>query len=253
MRIAAEAVDVTLGARDVLKGVTAHCEAGELVGVIGPNGAGKSTLLKTMSGLIAPVRGRVLLDAADLATLSRSALAHRLAYLPQSRTVHWPVTVETLVGLGRLPYAAFASDLSAADRAAVARAMADAEVTHLAQRLASELSGGELARALIARALAQEPRLLVADEPSAGLDPAHQLALFRHFRSLADGGMGVIVALHDLSAAARFCHRLVLMQHGRVLAEGAPRAVLTPDRLRQAFDVSAVCAEVDGIPVVIAQ
>lgn len=253
MRLAAEAIDIALGTRAVLKSVTAHCETGELVGVIGPNGAGKSTLLKTMAGLLMPAAGRVLFDGADLTTFSRSALAHRLAYLPQSRAVHWPVTVETLVGLGRLPYAAFAALPSAADRDAVARAMASAEVTHLASRLASELSGGELARVLTARALAQEPRILVADEPSAGLDPAHQLSLFRHLRSLADAGMGVIVALHDLSAAARFCNRLVLMQAGRVHADGPPRVVLTPELMRAAFDVSAKLTVVEGVPVVVAQ
>jgi iron complex transport system ATP-binding protein len=252
MRLEAHAINVRLGARHVLTDVTAHCAAGELVGVIGPNGAGKSTLLKTMAGLIAPSSGRVLCDGTDLTALSRGALAHRLAYLPQSRTVHWPVTVETLVGLGRLPYGAFAAELSARDRAAVDNAMAAAEVGHLTRRLASELSGGELARVLIARALAQEPRWLVADEPSAGLDPAHQLALFRHFRRLAEGGMGVVVALHDLSAAARFCHRLVLLCEGHVLADGLPREVLTPERLKAAFDMAAVVTEIDGIPVVVA-
>ncbi|MFO1171044.1 MAG: ABC transporter ATP-binding protein [Hyphomicrobiaceae bacterium] len=252
MRLETQAIDVRLGTRDVLAGVTAHCEAGELVGVIGPNGAGKSTLLKAMAGLIAPVAGRVLLDGEDIRTLSRGDLAHRLAYLPQSRTVHWPVTVETLVGLGRLPYAAFAVEPSAGDREAITRAMQTAEVTHLATRLASELSGGELARVLMARALAQEPKILIADEPSAGLDPAHQLSLFRHMRGLADSGLGVIVALHDLSAAARYCHRLVLMQAGGVLADGSPREVLTPERLSQAFDVTAVVTEIDGVPVVVA-
>lgn len=252
MKLEGHNLAVSLSGRRVLSGVSAACTAGELVGVIGPNGAGKSTLLKTLAGLIAPDNGHVLLDGADASQLSRSALAHRLAYLPQSRMVHWPVTVETLVGLGRLPFHGFAIELDEADRAAVAKALAAAQVDHLAQRLTRELSGGELARVLVARALAQEPKVLIADEPSAGLDPAHQLALFRHFRSLAESDMGVIVALHDLSAAARFCDRLVMMKDGAVLADGPPEAVLTTELLKQVFDVIAVRTEIDGIPVVVA-
>jgi iron complex transport system ATP-binding protein len=252
MRLEGHELVVVLGGRRVLSGVSAHCGPGELVGVIGPNGAGKSTLLKTLAGILRPIAGRVLVDGGDVSDLTRAELARRLAFLPQSRTVHWPVTVETLVGLGRLPYHGFALDFDEQDREAIAKALADAQVAHLAGRLASELSGGELARVLIARALAQAPRMLVADEPSAGLDPAHQLALFRHLRSLADGGMGVIVALHDLSAAARFCHRLMLMKEGKVIADAIPETVLVPSLLKQAFDVTTVLGQIDGIPVVVA-
>ena len=252
MKLQGQDLTVRLSGRQILAGVSAACDSGELVGVIGPNGAGKSTLLKTLACVTTAESGQVLLDGENARHLPRRVLAHRLAYLPQSRSVHWPVTVETLVGLGRLPYHGFAIELNEADRTAVARALADAQVGHLAKRLTSELSGGELARALVARALAQEPNILIADEPPAGLDPAHQLALFRHFRSLAEGGMGVMVALHDLSAAARFCHRLMLLKDGVVLADGRPDAVLTPELLSKAFDVTAIRGEIDGIPVVVA-
>ncbi|MEZ5923778.1 MAG: ABC transporter ATP-binding protein [Hyphomicrobiaceae bacterium] len=252
MRLEAEAVAIGLGGRQILRIVSAHVAAGELVGIIGPNGAGKSTLLKAMAGVLRPAGGRIALDGADCAGLARSEMARRVAYLPQSRIVHWPVTVETLVALGRLPYHGFAVEWDADDRVAIDRALGDLQVAHLRKRLVSELSGGELARVLVARSLAQQPRILLADEPSAGLDPAHQLALFRHLRSLAESGMGVLVALHDLSAAARFCHRLILMKDGEILADGRPDMVLTPELMRRAFDVAAVHGTVDGVPVVIA-
>jgi iron complex transport system ATP-binding protein len=165
--------------------------------------------------------------------------------------VHWALTARVVVGLGRLPYRPLGTGESDADRAAVAAALAATDAAHLADRPVTELSGGELARVLMARALAQEPRALLADEPAAGLDPAHQLTLFRHLSALAAAGRTVIVALHDLSLAARFCHSLILVHEGRTLASGTPQDVLRPEHLAAAYGISARYATLDGVPVVL--
>jgi iron complex transport system ATP-binding protein len=247
----ARAVGVWLGGCRVLDGVDLAVEAGEIVAVIGANGAGKSTLLKVMAGLIAPREGTVAVGGRPLADFDRRALAREIAYLPQERAVHWPLTVRRLVALGRLPFRAPIAGPSPDDLAAVDEAMAAMDVTAFADRPVTELSGGERARVLLARALAQRPRFLVADEPSTGLDPAHGLALFAQFVRMAAVQRAVVVALHDLTLAARYCHRVLLLKDGTALAQGSPRDVLTPDRLAQAYGVRATVAEIEGRPVVL--
>jgi iron complex transport system ATP-binding protein len=165
--------------------------------------------------------------------------------------VHWALAARAVVALGRLPYRPLGAGESAADAAAIDAALAAMDVAHLAERPVPELSGGERARVLIARALAQEPRALLADEPAAGLDPAHQLGLFRHLAALAAAGRTVIVALHDLSLAARFCHSVALLHHGRTLAAGAPKDVLSPEHLAAAYGITARYRSIDGVPVVL--
>lgn len=245
-------LDVVRGTRRVLAGTDFAARPGELIGVLGPNGAGKSTLLKALAGLLPAAGGAVLLDGRDIATWDRLALARRLAYLPQERIVHWPLTVRTIVALGRYPHGAPAAAHTAAD-AAVEMALAAMDVTALAERSAGSLSGGELARVLIARALAQDAGVLLADEPAAGLDPAHGLVLFEHLVRLAAEGRSVVVALHDLSLAARFCHKLVLLKDGARLAAGEPGSVLTPQLMAEAFSIDARLERIDGLPVVIAK
>jgi iron complex transport system ATP-binding protein len=251
MKVEARGLHVSLKGRAVLRGLDLTAEPGRFTAIIGRNGAGKTTLLRALAGLIAPQAGTILLDGAGLAGWDRARLARTLAYLPQERLVHWALTARTVVALGRLPYQPFGAGESAADCAAVDAALAAVDAAHLAARPVPELSGGERARVLVARALAQEPRLLLADEPAAGLDPAHQLTLFRHLAALAAAGRTVIAALHDLSLAARFCHSIALVHEGRTLAAGVPEDVLTPGHLAAAYGIAARYRSIDGVPVVL--
>ncbi|MEH3037022.1 MAG: ABC transporter ATP-binding protein [Sphingomonas adhaesiva] len=236
--IVAQGLGVSLGQRQVLDDVSFDWTPGTLVGVLGPNGAGKSTLVRALLALL-PHRGAVTVDGAPRRTLTRAALARRIAYLPQGQTLHWPMTVERLVALGRLPHLAPFSRLSPADHAAVAEAMARADVMHLATRTATELSGGERARVLLARALAVGAPALIADEPLASLDPAHQIEGMELLRAQADAGGLVVAVLHDLTLAARFCDRVLVLADGGVAADGAPGAVLTADLLARVYGITA--------------
>ena len=247
----ADAVGIELGGRAVLSDVTAEIVPGDFIAVVGPNGAGKSTLLRTLAGLIAPARGRVLLDGEPICTLLRRDIGRQIAYLPQDRTVHWPLAVERVVALGRLPHRIFSAGESSADLSAIASAMQHMDVMHLAQRPIAALSGGERARVLVARALAQEARYLIADEPTAGLDPAHCLRLFEEFARLATGGCAVVTALHDLSLALRYAKRVILLKDGRVLSDGSASSVLKKDLIAQAFGIETIVTSIDGIPVVL--
>jgi iron complex transport system ATP-binding protein len=224
---------VTKRGRAVVDSASLRLAAGECLGLIGPNGAGKSTLIRAALGL-ERARGR-----SSLAELPAGARARLAAWLPQGREVAWPMPVRDLVALGRLPHLARGARLAPADRAAVAGVLERLDLTDLAERPATELSGGELARALLARALAQETPLLLADEPVAGLDPAHQIAVMRHLAGLAAEGRGVLVTCHDLGLAARFCTRIAVIDAGRIVADGRPAEVMTPALLARVFGVAA--------------
>ncbi len=250
-RIEARGLRVSLKSREILRGLDLTAQPGQLTAIIGRNGAGKTTLLKALAGLVAPHAGTVLLDGRGLSAWERRRLARALAYLPQERLVHWALTVRAVVALGRLPYRPSGAGESHADRSAIDAALAAMDVGHLAQRPVPELSGGERARVLVARALAQEPCVLLADEPAAGLDPAHQLALFHHLAALAAAGRTVVVVLHDLSLAARFCHTIALVHEGRTLATGTPQDVLTAEHLAAAYGITARYRAIDGVPVVV--
>ncbi|MBP6738172.1 MAG: ABC transporter ATP-binding protein [Rhodobacteraceae bacterium] len=213
---------------------------GEFVGLIGPNGAGKTSLLRGALGLL-PHRGR-----SSLADLSPLARARAAAFLPQGREIAWPVTVETVVALGR---GGQLSRGAAADRAAVDLALARMGLDGFRNRAATALSGGEQARVLIARALAQETPLLLADEPVAGLDPEAQLRTMEVFAGLAREGRAVVASIHDLGLAARACTRLVLLHRGRKVADGLPRDVLSEQNLAEVFGVRGFHAETPEGPV----
>ena len=246
---ALEHVHLRLGAREVLCDVSVQFAAGEVVALIGPNGAGKSSLLCVLAGLIAPTAGAVTLDTRPLAGLAPAEIASSIAYLPQARTIHWPMAVRAIVGLGRLPHQMRGRSSLARDDAAIAAAMTQMDITAFAERPVLALSGGEQARVLLARALAQEPRLLIADEPSAGLDLGHQLALMTVLRARAAAGGASIVALHDLGLAARFADRIVLLADGQIVAAGRPGDVLTSDRIAAVYGVDMLVTTAEGLPI----
>ena len=233
---------VTRRNRPVLDDIGLTVAPGEFVGLLGPNGAGKSTLMEAALGLI-PHQGR-----SSLAEMPADDRARAAAYLPQSREIAWPVNVETLIGLGRIPWP---GATGAQDRAAIDAAITRMGLGPFRHRTATRLSGGEQARALIARALAQDTPLLVADEPIAGLDPAQQLACLGLFRDLAREGRGILASIHDLGLAARFCTRLVLLGQGRVLADGPPDEVLSGDNLTRAFGICVYRVDTPHGPAII--
>jgi iron complex transport system ATP-binding protein len=238
-----------LGGRNVVDGVDLAIKPGELVVVVGPNGAGKTTLLKAVAGLLSS-KGTIAIEDTPLTRLSLAEQARRVAYLPQGHVFHWPLAVEDIVALGRLPRGAGA-DLSDVDRVAVMRAMADTGVTDYAGRPVTTLSGGERARVALARVLATEARLLLADEPTASLDPRYQLIVLDILRRHADNGGAVVAVLHDLGLAARHADRIVVLDQGRIVADGAPRDVLTKPLLANTFGVNAQIVTLVDAPVVI--
>ncbi|MFA8384498.1 MAG: ABC transporter ATP-binding protein [Pelagibaca sp.] len=206
---------------------------GECVGLIGPNGAGKTSLLRGALGLL-PFEG-----TSSLAALPPRQRAAQAAWLPQTREIAWPMSVERIVALGRLPYLARGARLSPTDQGAVDAALTRMGLQTFRTRLATALSGGEQARVLIARTLAQDTPLLMADEPIAGLDPAAQIATLQVFETLAQEGRAVLTSLHDLSLAGRYCTRLIMMGAGRIIADGPPDQILTAARLEEVFHLEA--------------
>jgi iron complex transport system ATP-binding protein len=236
--IVAENLSVDLSGRRVVSGVGLKLEPGTITGVLGPNGAGKSTLMRALAGQLAST-GRITVDGRDLGQLSYAERARLIAHLPQARIISWPLTVRDLVGLGRMPWQGLSRAFSDHDRALCAEAMATMDVTDLAERPATELSGGEQARVLAARAIAQDTPVLLADEPASGLDPAHQMTMMAGLRKLSAKGRSLLVSLHDLTLAARWCDRILLMKEGRLAAEGTPAYVLTPERLGEVFGIVA--------------
>ncbi len=244
--LAAEGVTLALGGARVLDAVRASFARGQVMVVLGPNGAGKSSLMACLVGLRMPDAGSVTLDGVPRAAIDRRDLARRIGFLPQTADVHWDVDVATLVGLGRFPHRGRWGE-SDADRAAVADAMAATDVTRFASRAVNTLSGGERARVLLARVLAGRPEWLLADEPLANLDPAHQLATLDCLRRVAAAGAGVVVVLHDLNHAARVADQVILMRGGAVIAQGRPDEVLTEALIAQAYGVAAHVGELlDG-------
>lgn len=219
---------------------------GELICLLGPNGAGKTSLIRTSLGLEKPSFGQSMLDGESTLTLSPILRARRIAYLPQIRPLAWPNAVRDIVALGRFSHGAVLGRLKGADRDAVDRALSACDLTHLADRSADTLSGGELARMHCARAFAAEAPLLVADEPIAALDPRHQFRILDLIADFVASGGGALVVLHDIQMAARYASRLIWMKGGRILADGPPSETFTEDRLK---DVYGIEARVDGLRI----
>ena len=235
--LAVHGLQFVRGERHILDDINVTFDSGCVTAVLGPNGAGKSTLLACVAGLLKPSGGDVRLDSAPTLSMPSAARARRLAFLPQLPEIAWPIDVETLVGLARIPFHGVTSD--ADDAAAVARAMASTHITPWAKRIVPTLSGGERARVLLARIFAGEPEWILADEPFAGLDPAHQFEAADLLCASARAGRGVVLTIHDLTLAARIADRIVILQDGRIAADGTPAQALTPATLRAVYGIDA--------------
>jgi len=226
------------GRREVLHGVNLSLARGELVALLGTNGSGKTTLLRCFAGTLMPTAGEVRFDGRSVASWRRGALARRVAVLPQQLELPGGFRVAELVAMGRAPHARRLFGSTVEDQAAVERALTDADATELADRPVEELSGGERQRLLVAMALAQEPELLLLDEPTLHLDLSHQVALLGAIRRLrTQRGLTVLAVLHDLNLAASFAPRVAVLDAGRVVADGPPLEVLTPELVRRVFGV----------------
>ncbi|NBC20812.1 MAG: ATP-binding cassette domain-containing protein [Alphaproteobacteria bacterium] len=212
---------------------------GEFVALLGPNGAGKTSLVRAALGLARPAFGTARLDGEDTARLSPGQRARQIAYLPQVRPLAWPSRVRDIVALGRFSHGAAAGRLSHADAEALDHALSACDLTHLSQRRADTLSGGELARVHCARAFAAKAPLLVADEPTAALDPRHQFRILDLVRRFVSDGGGALVIMHDVALAARYASRLIWMKDARILADGPPGETLTPALLEDIYGVRA--------------
>ncbi len=228
----ADNLTVMRGGRAVVEGLAAALEPGRITAIVGPNGAGKSSALLALAGLLEPCGGMVRLDGAPLAAMAPRARAQAIGYLPQSPDIAWDVSAEALVALGRLPW----RDRGAAQ---VEAALAALDLGPLRHRPVSRLSGGERARVLLARVLAGTPRWILADEPLAALDLAHQLSLIAHFKTCAKAGQGVVVVLHDLALAMNHADHVLVLHEGRLVAQGAPPLALAPDGIARVWGVNA--------------
>ncbi|UYM56141.1 ABC transporter ATP-binding protein [Leclercia adecarboxylata] len=236
MTLSLSGLQVTFQSRQVLNNINLHLEAGEIVGLLGPNGSGKSTLLRCLAGLLPRHAHHIQLNGTPLNKISVRDRAKQLAFAPQHAGVDGDLCVEQIVRLGRTPHRRGLFGWSEKDDQAVEHAIRLMKLAGLRHRLWRQLSGGERQRCQIARALAQQPRLLILDEPTNHLDIEYQLELMTLITQLP---ITVVVALHDLNLAANYCHRLVLLKSGSVIASGPPDAVLTPALIEDAWHVQA--------------
>jgi len=236
LAFAMEGVSFTYGNGFEIRQVDVKAQDREMVGLIGPNGSGKSTLLKLISGVLPALEGRLQLDGLDLRHAKRRAVSQRVAVVPQQFHMPFAFRVEEVVMLGRTPFLRAFSDGGRKDYATVAQAMAAVGIEHLRARFYSDLSGGERQKVVLAMALAQQPRLLLLDEPTTHLDINHQVEILELLKRLnRERGITILAAMHDLNLAALYFPRLILMQAGRILDDGPPRRVLTSAMVSQVF------------------
>ena len=241
--LAAQGLSVTLAGRLVLKDVSLALSSGHLVALVGPNGAGKTTLLRALAGLV-PSEGAIHVGGATLSSLSLRERARRFAYLPQGHLVHWPLPARDIVALGRYPHGATdPARLTPKDTEAVLRAMQATDTIEFSARRVTELSGGERSRVALARVLAVEAPVILADEPTASLDPRHQFDVMKSLRAAAGKGVLVIVVTHDLGLAARFADTILVLSEGRLVSQGAPAQALSEQIMGDVFRISAYRAE----------
>ncbi len=251
MRLTVERLSLRYNGRDAVRGVSLDLASGELVAIVGPNGSGKTTLLRGMSRLLKPVAGHVLLDGKEIHAIGARGVARRLAILSQIHAEGADLTVRELVWRGRSPHQGILQRASAPDHKAVARALEATDLHELADRPLASLSGGERQRAWIALALAQQPRVLLLDEPTSFLDVRHQVDVIALLQRLNAGGMTVVAIIHDLALAGRFMQRVIGMRDGRIAFDGPPREVLRPKPLEDVFGIPMTVLEdpESGLPV----
>jgi len=235
--LAAENVTVKRGGKTILSDVSFQAYAGEFIAVLGPNGAGKSTLLKVLAGLMTPSSGQVMLEAKKLSAYSLRQLAARRAYLPQNPHLEWPIAVERLVALGLTPRLPATGGLPESFTPAIVNALQQCDLYDKREQPATTLSGGEFARAMLARAIVSEPGLLIVDEPIPGLEPRHALQSMQLLSDIARRGTLVIASLHDLTLAARYPSRVIVLVDGRVLGDAQ---LLTEELVHREFGVTAM-------------
>ncbi len=248
--LSVENLSVAIGGRAVLWDVSFEARRGELVMIAGPNGAGKTTLLRAIASLI-PFSGSIQWEGVNLAAMAQHRRAQLLAYLPQGHVAHWPIPARDVVAIGRVPFASSLARLSEADNAAIDAALAAVEANAFADRPVTELSGGERARVMLARALAVGAPVLLADEPVAALDPAHQLGVMSILAEKAKAGDLVIAVGHDLTLAARFADRVAVLDGGALAAYGPPAEALTADLMRRVFHVETRTFEAGGTQITV--
>ena len=249
--LTAQGVSVELSGRAVLRNVSLSLASGHLVALVGPNGAGKTTLLRALAGLV-PSDGAIQVGGDALPSLSLRERARRFAYLPQGHMVHWPLPARDIVALGRYPHGATdPARLTPGDSEAMLRAMQATDVMEFAARRVTELSGGERSRVALARVLAVEAPVILADEPTSSLDPRHQIDVMKTLRAAADRGTLVIVVTHDLGLAARFADTVLVLSDGRLVSQGAPAEALSEQVMANVFRISVFRAEFQREAVIV--
>jgi iron complex transport system ATP-binding protein len=249
--LSAQGIKVVLAGRVVLNDVSLSLPSGHLVALVGPNGAGKTTLLRALAGLL-PSADTIAVGGDALSSLSLRERARRFAYLPQGHIMHWPLPARDIVALGRYPHGATdPARLTPKDAEAVLRAMQATDVLEFSERRVTELSCGERSRVALARVFAVEAPVILADEPTASLDPRHQIDIMKSLRAAADGGALVIVVTHDLSLAARFADRVLVLSQGRLVAQGGAAEALSEQVMADVFRISAYRAEYQREAVIV--
>ncbi|MEM7703827.1 MAG: ABC transporter ATP-binding protein [Pseudomonadota bacterium] len=233
-QLSAQNLAIERGGRRVVAGVSASLEPGTLTAICGPNGAGKSSLLLALAGLLPPAQGTVQIGDESVVTLNPKSRARAIGYLPQGNDIAWDVSVESLAALGRHPHG---DARHVGGNEAVAKALAATNLQDFTHRRVSQLSGGEKARALLARVLAGEPQWILADEPLAALDLSHQLGLIAHLKVCAESGQGVVIVLHDLGLAMNHADRALVLKEGALIADGPPQEALSSRVIEQGWGV----------------
>ena len=244
--LSVEGLDFGFPGRTIGRDVSFTLQAGEVMCVLGPNGGGKTTLFRTLLGLLDPHAGSIRLDSSSLTTLSRAEIARRVGYVPQGHAGYFAFTVHEFVLMGRTAHLGVFSVPGKQDRQVAERALESLGIAHLADKPVTEISGGERQLALVARALAQEPKLLVLDEPTASLDFGNQVRVLQRISALAASGISILFSSHDPDHAFLCARRALLLAEGRVLEIGAPRAVIRPDTLERLYGVSVKVIDLGG-------